>query len=254
MNPSRLALLLAAFSSLLATAQTQTPPDPYKPVLDRLQAITTIPLKDWASLPAAMAHCEDASASGGPSSPVAINADLSLPACLRSKIEIPKQSSGYSLDGARLILDLNIDSNQEINVSGVRKRKHDRPHRRRRPSPHRAHPTRPTRPDVRVLGPRVGDRRCWMLRRQASSKGQSRASCWSLPQTASPTPASFARKSWPPNSSSPPTPTAKQQRQQQLDAAVKAIDLGALDKGDQAGVRRLAQGARRRSSMPSSPT
>ena len=43
MNPSRLALLLVAFSSLFAAAQTQTPADPYKPVLDRLQAITTIP-------------------------------------------------------------------------------------------------------------------------------------------------------------------------------------------------------------------
>src|SRR5664279_84384 len=102
MNSSRLALLLAlllvAFSSVLATAQTQTPPDPYKPVLDRLQAITTIPLKDWASQPAAMAHCEDASASAGPSSAVAVNADLTLPSCLRTKIELPKQSSGYSLD------------------------------------------------------------------------------------------------------------------------------------------------------------
>src|SRR5215469_1482654 len=45
--PAFVAILFPLIAISLATAQPPTPVDPYQPVLDRLQAITTIPLDGW---------------------------------------------------------------------------------------------------------------------------------------------------------------------------------------------------------------
>ena len=106
MKSSRRCTIVLIFTlSTIAAAQAQTPAEPYKPVLDLLQGITTLPVKDWSSQPAAMAHCEEAPASSE-AAPVAVGAELVLPACLHGSIEIPKQWNGYNLEGARLTLDL----------------------------------------------------------------------------------------------------------------------------------------------------
>src|SRR5271169_2740052 len=58
-----LRLLSVLLTSACAFAQTaSTPPDPYKPVLDRLQAITVIPLSSWQAHTADLAHGEDPAA------------------------------------------------------------------------------------------------------------------------------------------------------------------------------------------------
>src|SRR5664279_2151832 len=96
-NMKRPLLFIALFALIAASrVNAQPPADPYKPVLDRLQAITTLPVKDWTSQPAAMAHCEEASDSpGSPSVPV--GTELVLPACLRVNVEIPGRLNGYAL-------------------------------------------------------------------------------------------------------------------------------------------------------------
>jgi len=51
------ASLLSAGNSL---AQTKEPPDPYKPILDRLESILTLPLPEWR-YHNDVAHAEDPS-------------------------------------------------------------------------------------------------------------------------------------------------------------------------------------------------
>ena len=54
------ALLVSVLFAASAFAQSPaTPPDPYKPVLDRLQSITVVPLPTWQAHAADLPHGED---------------------------------------------------------------------------------------------------------------------------------------------------------------------------------------------------
>src|ERR1017187_7205956 len=109
--------ILVLVSAILATAQTQVSADPCKPVLDRLQAITTMPLEHWGFDPVDRPHGE-VPPQGMPAKPVlGIGSEFRLPMWLYASVQVPPQLNGYNLNGARLTLDANIDSNQEINVS-----------------------------------------------------------------------------------------------------------------------------------------
>ena len=50
------AVCVALFAPSILSAQSTPPADPYKPVLDRLHAITAIPLDDWQIHDADLAH------------------------------------------------------------------------------------------------------------------------------------------------------------------------------------------------------
>ena len=52
------AVLLFSVAVRFTFAQPQPAPDPYKPVLDRLQAITTMPLEQWKMIEADLPHGE----------------------------------------------------------------------------------------------------------------------------------------------------------------------------------------------------
>src|SRR5271157_2599789 len=228
-----LTILLLFLATILTQAQTQPPADPYKPVLDRLQAITTAPLDTWKMIPTDLPHGETPAAALVEAKPLALKQNLQLPVWLYESVEIPPTLNGYSVAGSRVALNLSIDGNQGILVS------------------------------VFVNGNMVargdGDSQVPITLTQSAQSGQKLliaarivasgpvGCCGGPPQTS----LSAASLTFDPSEARPdPTilrqeimaaelliaayPDGKAERQQQLDAAVKAIDLGALDHGDQA--------------------
>src|SRR5271166_46952 len=228
-----LTILLLFLATILTPAQTQPPADPYKPVLDRLQAITTAPLDTWKMIPTDLPHGETPAAALAEAKPLALKQNLQLPVWLYESVEIPPALNGYSVAGSRVALNLSIDGNQGILVS------------------------------VFVNGNMVargdGDSQVPITLTQSAQPGQKLliaarivasgtvGCCGGPPQTS----LSAASLMFDPGESRPDPailrqqimaaelliaayPDGKAERQQQLDAAVKAIDLSALDKGDQA--------------------
>src|SRR5271166_2792726 len=228
-----LTILLLFLATILTPAQTQPPADPYKPVLDRLQAITTAPLDTWKMIPTDLPHGETPAAALAEAKPLALKQNLQLPVWLYESVEIPPALNGYSVAGSRVALNLSINSNQGILIS------------------------------VFVNGNMVargdGDSQVPITLTQSAQPGQKLliaarivasgtvGCCGGPPQTS----LSAASLMFDPGESRPDPailrqqimaaelliaayPDGKAERQQQLDAAVKAIDLSALDKGDQA--------------------
>src|SRR3974390_3493458 len=99
------------------TAQTQAPADPYKPVLDRLQATTTMPLEMWKIVEGDPPHGET------PVAPVVntnINMykqDFPLPSWLYATAEVPAALNGYSIAGSQAALKLNIGGNTGVLIT-----------------------------------------------------------------------------------------------------------------------------------------
>src|SRR5271167_881003 len=113
----RCCLVAFVLSSFLAAAQTSPAADPYEPVLDRLQAITTVPLKDWWILQQDLPHGELPPALTGVKITIHTGEKFSTPVWLYQGVKIPQSVSGYSVAGSRVSLNLNIDSNQGILIS-----------------------------------------------------------------------------------------------------------------------------------------
>ncbi len=137
-----LRLLAVLLTSACAFAQTASaPPDPYKPVLDRLQSITVIPLSSWQAHAADLAHGEDPAAlntSGW--TEVKLKEDWKGSRWLITKFEVPAQLNGYSLQGASIALDLHVSSDDAIQVSVFANGSMVGAHRRGRGSADHAHP------------------------------------------------------------------------------------------------------------------
>ena len=110
-----LVVLLFATCSFAQTASTV--PGPYKPVLDRLQSITVIPLPEWQGHAADLAHGEDPALSTSDWTEVKLKQDWQDSRWLRRSLEVPAQLNGYSLQGARIALDLHVGSDDAIQVS-----------------------------------------------------------------------------------------------------------------------------------------
>ncbi len=114
-----LRLLAVLLTSAYVFAQTPpAPADPYKPVLDRLQSITVIPLSSWQAHTADLAHGEDPAAlntSGW--TEVKLKEDWKGSRWLITKFEVPAQLNGYSLQGANIALDLHVSSDDAVQVS-----------------------------------------------------------------------------------------------------------------------------------------
>ena len=113
---------LRAFVVLLtsscAFAQTvPAPADPYKPVLDRLQSISVIPLPSWQTHAADLPHGEDPTLSTAEWQSVKLKQDWQGSRWLRLAFEVPAQLNGYGLQGARIALDLHVSSDDAIQVS-----------------------------------------------------------------------------------------------------------------------------------------
>jgi alpha-mannosidase len=112
-------LLLSSFvlfSALFSFAQSQPAPNPYASTLDRLNEITALPLGGWTQVPGDMAHGEIP-----PNTAMTINAsdlklggDFTTPAWLYREIEIPKELRGYEVRGSTLKLAIQIGGNEGL--------------------------------------------------------------------------------------------------------------------------------------------
>jgi alpha-mannosidase len=107
-------LLIAGF----AFAQTPSaPPDPYKPVLDRLQSITVVPVPTWQVHAADLPHGEDPALGTSDWQPMRLKEDWKGSRWLRLTFAVPAQLNGYRLQGARISLDLHVSSDDAIQIS-----------------------------------------------------------------------------------------------------------------------------------------
>src|ERR1035438_2529786 len=117
MNRTRCFLFFLLVSCFTFAQSPATPPDPYKPVLDRLQSITAIPLPAWQAHAADLPHGEDPALGISDWLPVTLKEDWKGSRWLRQTFEVPAQLNGYSLQGARISLDLHVSSDDAIQVS-----------------------------------------------------------------------------------------------------------------------------------------
>ncbi len=223
--------LLASSSSI---AQSQTAPvDSYKPVLDRLQSIVVIPLDNWRAHAIDLPHGEDPALSTSDWDSVQAKKTWTPPSrWLRTAVTLPEKLNGYSVRDSRVKLDVNVDSNQEINVSifanGNMIARTDGEGQIPIVLTEKAQPGQKFDIAVRVIA--WGGMGCCGGEANAQL---SQAQLLIEPPASRPDPAIFRLEVL----SAEPLIVAyddgKAERQQQLDAAVKAVDLAALDSGDQ---------------------
>ncbi len=111
-------LLLAFLAGALAAQSQPAAPGPGQAVFERLEAITTLPLRAWRF------HAGDIGYGG------ALNLDDSAwpvmklgerwstgPAWFRTVVELPAQLSGYDIRGARLRLDFNVSGEDPVQLA-----------------------------------------------------------------------------------------------------------------------------------------
>src|SRR5271165_577187 len=108
---------LLALSTASPGAEAPAQADPYQPVLDRLESFTTLPVADrrfHADLP----HPEDASVDDSAWASVKVDEKwVDGSRVLRRTFTIPEQLNGYGLQGATVKLDLGFDSDGPLVVS-----------------------------------------------------------------------------------------------------------------------------------------
>ena len=226
-------VLLVLLSSVIATAQSQPAADPYKPLLDRLQAITIVPLKDWWIVSQDLPHGEIPPPITGVKQIVRVDANFSTPTWLYYNAQIAEQVNGYSLKGSRVSLDLHFGGNEplllSIFVNGNLVTRTD---------------DGDVVPIVLTQNAQAGEKFNVAVR---VLRGAGVGCCGGAPRTVleraqlliepdpnRPDPTIFRQEVLAAELLVGAYPGGKAERQQQLDAAVKAIDLGALDHGDQA--------------------
>ena len=113
-----LSLLIPCFLPIFSFAQAPAPaPDPYKPVLDRVASLTVLPAADW-HFHTDVPHPEDPSLSDEGWSAVKVDEKwTSGPRVLRQTIVIPEKINGYVVQGSRIRLDLAITSDDSLMLS-----------------------------------------------------------------------------------------------------------------------------------------
>jgi len=111
------AVFAILFPNGTALAQTNQPPDPYKPIVDKLESLQTLPLSEWR-YHSDMPHPEDPSVNDADWPTVKLREEWKMgPRVLRRTIEIPEKLNGYKVRGARMKLDLLFTSNDSIAIS-----------------------------------------------------------------------------------------------------------------------------------------
>ncbi len=111
------AIALLTLFLCASAAPAQSAPDRYQRVLDRLKAITVLPLRDWR-FHADVAHPEERGLddSGWPTMKTG-DKWTDGPRVLRRWVEIPGKIDGYDIQDARVKLDLRFTSDDFITVS-----------------------------------------------------------------------------------------------------------------------------------------
>ncbi|MGA9354877.1 MAG: alpha-mannosidase [Terriglobales bacterium] len=227
----KLAICLFYFYCLfvpLVLAQSplsNAPVDPYKPTLDRLQSLVTVPLPEWR-FHADVPHPEDAGLNDADWPTVKVSEEWQSGArVLRRWIEIPEKVNGYATQGARVDLNLIVRSDDALiltvfsNGGVVYRGDEDM-----------------QQPIVLTENAQPGQKFLVALRVDCSAAKTAvfESGLTIHPPSKRPDP-SFIRMEM---LSAQPMIGAyeegKTQRQQQLEAAVKALDFTPLERGDQA--------------------
>ena len=228
-----LTVFLFSVAAGVSVAQTQAPADLYKPVLDRLQAITTIPLDGWKFIGTDLPHGEVPGAALAEAKPLALKQNLELPSWAYESVEVPRALNGYSVAGSRVALNLSVDGNTGILISvfvnGNMVARGDSDSQVPITLTQDAQPGQKLLIAVRIVA--SGTVGCCG---GAPETYLSAASLMFEPGESRPDPTILRQEIMAAELLIAAYPDGKAERQQQLDAVVKAIDLGALDKGDQA--------------------
>jgi len=206
------------------SGQANQPPDPYKPTLDRLESLTTLPLPDWryhADIP----HPEDPALKDSDWQQVKTHEGWKTGSrVLRRWIEIPEKMNGYATAGSRVNLELFFDTDDRLGITvfsnGALVARGDDDTQQPIPLTPNAQPGQKFLIAVRLnaseVNTRIAESRL-SIEPPATrpDAGILRAEILSaLPMIAA-------------------FPDGKSERESQLDAAVKAIDFLALDHGEQ---------------------
>ena len=231
MNRTLRVLVIFLFIACSFAQTTSTSPDPYKPVLDRLQSITVIPLTAWQAHAADLPHGEDPALTTSDWQQVKLKQDWQGSRWLRQTFEVPPQLNGYSLQGARIALDLHVGSDDAIQVSvfanGSMVARTDEDGQVPITLIENAQPGQKLVLAVRVLDSGGGG--CC----GGNSTRIEHAELRIEPPASRPDPALMRLEILSAEPLIAAYPDGKAERQQQLDTAVKAINLAALDQGDQ---------------------
>ena len=231
MNRNCCCLFLLFVSSFTLGQSPAAPPDLYKPVLDRLQSITTIPLPSWQAHAADLAHGEDPALNATDWQPVKVKEDWQGSRWLRQTLEVPAQLNGYSLQGATISLDVHVSSDDAIQISVF------------------ANGNMVARTDedgevpiTLIENAQAGQKLVLAVRVLDSGGGGccggnstriEHAALLIQPSPSRPDPALMRLQILSAEPVIAAYPDGKAERLQQLDAAVKAINIGALDQADQ---------------------
>src|SRR5713226_2320908 len=218
------AVLLFAFA---CSAQTIETPDPYKSTLDRLQSLTTLPLPEW-QFHSDVAHPEDPSLdSSGWETMKTGDKWTNGSRLLRRWIEIPEKVNGYSIQGARATLNLTLYCNGTAQIT--------------------------TYSNGALVFRGTDDQQVPLLLTQSAQPGQKfliavrvtvpeaveteihEAELTIDPPAARPDPGLLRMEIVSARPLIAAYQEGKTEHEQQIDAAVKAIDFAALERGDQAG-------------------
>ena len=220
------------FSCVGVSSSQQTSPsanDPYKPIAERLQSLVTQSLPEWryhADVP----HPEDASLNDADWQTVKVKEPWENgPRVLRRWIEIPEKINGYSTQGARVALNLVIRSQDSLLLTvfangGIVYRGNEDMQE----------------PILLAASAQPGQKVLVAVRVNcANVETQVAESELAVePPPSRPSPSLLRMEIL----SAQPVIAAyeegKAEREQQLNAAAKAIDFAALDRGDQAGFDR----------------
>jgi len=226
--------LLALVTARLVSAQQSFPSqkatDPYQPTLDRLESLVTLPLSEWR-FHADVPHPEDSSLNDSDWETVKVGDKWSTGSrVLRRWIEIPEKLNGYGVLGARAKLDLSFDfmwNNKgpvmiSVFSNGSLVSRGDDDMQQPILLTENAQPGQKFLIAVRIDAPEVETLfHHAQLRIEPAASRPDPAMVRTEILAASPMIAAYEE--------------GRTERQQQLDAAVQAIDFSPLDKDDQAG-------------------
>ncbi|OLC98531.1 MAG: hypothetical protein AUH86_04560 [Acidobacteria bacterium 13_1_40CM_4_58_4] len=206
-------------------AQKTEAPDPYKPILERLNSLQTVQLPEWR-YHADMPHPEGPAVNDADWPVVKLREEWKTgPRVLRRTIEIPEKINGYAVRGERVKLNLRIGSNDSSTITAfsngslVERGDEDT-----------------QQPILLAENVQPGQKFLVAVRVDCADGGtqfyQSELKLEAVPNR--PDPAILREEILSARPMIAAFPEGKTEREALLDASVKAIDFTALDRGDQA--------------------
>src|SRR6266436_389601 len=217
-------LVALCLSGRVCLAQSDKPPDPYKPILDRLQSLQTMSLPEWR-YKEDLAHPEDPGLNDADWPVMKTREEWKTGArVLRRLIEIPEKLSGYAVRGSRVKLEVLFTSNDSITITvfsnGSLVERGDEDTQQPILLAENAQPGQKFLIAVRVDNAPVGTQ---MYRSQLNLEAAPNR----------PDPKILREEILSVRPLAAAFPDGKAEREAQIDASVKAIDFAALERGDQ---------------------